>query len=119
MAVRVAYGDRDAIKDAIEEDIIPRECIIITDNAEAEMFFYDEDGNMRTIAERNRFESLTEAKIWALKYPCDGHIFTIQNGTDWLPYIVKSGGELQPIAGGGSNLDDLDISRIDGGRLKE
>lgn len=119
MGVRVAYGSRDKVKVAIEQNIIPKDSIIITDNPEAEMFFYDVDGNMRIISERNRFESLTEAKIWALKYPCAGHIFAIQNGSEWLPYIVSSEGELKPIISGGGSVDDLEINRIDGGSAKK
>lgn len=114
MGVRVAYGLRDDIDNAIKNDVIPKDCIVITeDGAEPEMFFYDIDGNLKPIEERNRFVSLSEARAWVQKYGCAGHIFSIQNGTSWVPYIVQEDGTLSTITGEATVVDNIHC--IDGG----
>lgn len=113
MATKIAYGLRENIQSAIDSGVIPSGTLIVTSNDESELLFYDNNGNLKTVEERTRFLTLTEAKAWAKQYPCAGSIFTVQNGTDWLPYIVNNDGSLSPIIGGTSTVVDFD--RIFGG----
>ena len=98
LGVRVAYGQRKNINSAIEKGTIPKGSIIITkDEADSEMLFYDPTGNLKTVAERTRFESLKEAERWVKDYPCEGFILVIHNGAEWLPYIVNDDNSLSPL----------------------
>lgn len=111
---RVAYGKKTGVQSAIDGGVIPRDTLIITKgDMDSEMLFYDADGNLFPLAERTRFETLTEAEQWAKNYPCVGFIFTVQNGSEWLPYIVQSDNTLKPFK---SEVGDItDVKRIDGG----
>ena len=115
MGVRVAYGNRDAITPAIQNGVIPSESIIVTKEHDgvSELFFYDIDGNLKAVSERTRFLSLTEAKLWAKKYDCRGHIYSVQNGSEWLLYLVQDDYSLTPVVG--SSVDLEDVEYIDGG----
>lgn len=118
MSIRVAHGQRKNMDAAIESGSIPKGSMIFTkDSKDPEFFFYDTEGNLAPISERNRFETMSEAKSWVSKYPCVGNIITIHNGTDWMPYIVQSDNTLTPIEGGNVdvNIDITDVTRIDGG----
>lgn len=114
MGVRVAYGKRSKIQSAITAGVIPEDSLIITNDAEeAELFFYDVNGDMKRISERTQFETLTEAKAWVQQYDCSGRILSIHNGEDWAPYIVCADNSLSPIAGGDGTISD--VRNIDGG----
>lgn len=122
MGVRVAYGRRKNINSAIGKGTIPKGSIIITkDEADSEMLFYDTSGNLKTIAERTRFESLNEAEQWAKNYPCVGFIFVVHNGSEWLPYIVNDDNSLSPLSNGGtgnvklSEIEQDEVLVLDGG----
>ena len=53
MGVRVAYGKRSKITDAIAAGVIPKDSLIITNDAEeSELYFYDAAGKMKRISER-------------------------------------------------------------------
>lgn len=114
MGVRVAYGPKENIDVAIQSGVIPTDSIIITnDESDSELLFYDINGNLKTVAERTRFESLAEATQWAKQYPCKGYIFTIHNGAEWQPYIVQDNNTLAPFRGEVTEVTN--IKRIDGG----
>lgn len=114
MGVRVAYGKKDKISAAIISGVIPKDSLIITsDSKESELYFYDSDGNLKSISERTRFGTLTEARAWAKTYDCVGHIFSVYNGSDWVPYIVDASGQLSPISSNGSGIANVEV--IDGG----
>lgn len=122
MGVRVAYGRRKNIIGAIEKGTIPKGSIIITkDEADSEMLFYDPSGELKTIAERTRFESLKEAEQWVRDYPCVGFILAVHNGSEWLPYIVNDDNSLSPLNSGGtgnvklSEIEQDEILVLDGG----
>lgn len=118
MGVRVAYGDRDNISSAIASGVIPSDSLIFTKEQDdiSELFFYDIDGNLKPVAERNRFLSVSEAAAWARKYDCKGHIYSVQNGAEWVLYVVQDDYKLSPVkAGDGGTLDVDDVARIDGG----
>lgn len=114
MGVRVAYGKKRKISDAIASGVIPKDSLIITsDNTESELYFYDADGKMKTISERRQFETLTEAMAWIQTYDCAGHIISVHNGSDWTPYIVSADGKLSPVNTGDISVGDVKV--IDGG----
>jgi len=118
VGVRVAYGNRDAVTPAIQAGKIPPDSMIITKDQEdiSELFFYDVDGNMKSISERSRFLSITEAVAWARKYDCRGHIYSIQNGSEWKLYVVQEDYSLKAVENtGGGDIDVESIERIDGG----
>lgn len=111
---RVAYGKKANVQSAIENGTIPPDTLIITKgDVDSEMLFYDSDGKLFPLAERTRFETLTEAEQWAKNYPCVGFIFSVQNGSEWLPYIVQSDNSLKPFKGEVGDITD--VKRIDGG----
>lgn len=113
MGVRVAYGNKDKIIPAIEAGIIPKDSIIITNDAdESEMFFYDAFGDMKMIAERNHFETMELAQEWIGKYDCAGNIISVRNGDAWTPYIVLQDHTMQPLNESGGSFD---VRIIDGG----
>lgn len=114
MGVRVAYGKKGKIPAAISSSVIPKDCLIITsDNKESELYFYDANGEIKNISERKQFETLTEAQDWIKAYNCAGHIITVHNGSDWIPYIVSTEGKLSPVSTGDVTVGDVKI--IDGG----
>lgn len=114
MGVRVAYGQKTNLQTAINNGLVPTDTIVITRGEyDSEMLFYDVDGNLVPIAERTRFETLTEAEQWAKTYPCVGFIFSVQNGSEWMPYIVQNDNSLTPFKGEIGEISD--IKRIDGG----
>lgn len=115
MGVRVAYGRKSKINDAITSGTIPKDTLIITsDGTESELYFYDTDGSLKTITERKTFETISEAQAWIRLYDCSGNIISVHNGSDYIPYIVSGDGRLIPIDTDGINIDDIKV--IDGGR---
>lgn len=114
MGVRVAYGSKQRIYSAIVSGTIPTDSLIITnDGNESELYFYDIDGNIKPIAERNRFETISAAQAWVHTYDCAGRIISVHNGSDWVPYIVSSDGALTPVNAGDVVVDSIKV--IDGG----
>nr|DAZ49989.1 MAG TPA: hypothetical protein [Caudoviricetes sp.] len=114
MGVRVAYGKRGEITDAIATGVIPKDSLIITSDAEeSELYFYDAAGKMKRISERKQFETISEAQAWVKTYDCAGHIISVHNGSDWVPYIVTGENVLTPVDSGGGKIEEVKI--IDGG----
>lgn len=114
MGVRVAYGKKDKISAAITSGVIPKDSLIITsDSKESELYFYDADGEMKSISERKQFETMTEAQAWVKTYGCAGHIISVHNGSDWVPYIVSADNKLSPVNTGEVAVGDIKV--IDGG----
>lgn len=116
MGVRVAYGKKGRISAAIASGTIPRDSLIITsDSKESELYFYDANGEMKNISERKQFETLTEAQAWVKTYDCAGHIISVHNGSDWVPYIVSADGKLSPVNAGDISVGDgKSIEIVDG-----
>lgn len=122
MGVRVAYGEKERITNAIRNGTIPKDSIIIAkdspeSSADAELFFYDQNSELTAISRRNRFVTFTEAEQWIEKYPCTGQIITVHNGTGWQAYIVSEDKKLMPIVS--DTTDVTDIKRIDGGNAAQ
>ena len=114
MGVRVAYGKKGRISAAIASGTIPKDSLIITsDNKESELYFYDTNGEMKNISERKQFETLTEAQAWVKTYDCAGHIISVHNGSDWVPYIVSADGKLSPVNTGDISVGDVKERRCE------
>lgn len=64
------------------------------------------------VSERMRFATLSEAEEWAKANSCAGFIFSVHNGSEWLPYIVQNDNSLKPFKDSESINN---IKRIDGG----
>lgn len=114
MGVKIAHGSRDNINQAIAKKLIPDDSLIITRGESNELLFYDEDCGLTKLTSKNRFESFSQAQAWVKRYDCVGEIISIQNGTEWVPYIVQEHGILSPIIVGANEF--LKINRIDGGK---
>lgn len=114
MNPRVAYAIKENIKDAIKSGKIPKGTMIITkDKYDPEFLFYDTNGNLKTVTEKTKFETLTDAQEWTKKYNCVGCIFTVHNGSKWLPYLVDSDNTLTPLTNEITDIGNVKI--IDGG----
>ena len=100
---KISYGSKDRVSNAIQSGIIPKDTMIITDDAQdPELLFYNKDGELRTVSERTKFESLSEAEQWVQMYNCTGNIFSINTGGTWALYMVQEDNLLKPCAATGS-----------------
>lgn len=91
MGIRVAYGNRSGIDDAIASGIIPMDSIIIGKygDDEAELFFYDKTANMRHIVAQTRFESADEAIEYAIAHSEVGQTVTVLTDGVYTAYTVQ------------------------------
>lgn len=119
----VAYADKNKIQNSIAQGAIPAESLIITNNEEgkAELSYYDENGNLKSIVKKTQFESEVEARLWIAKYDYSGENISVYNAKSgqWNSYIVGANGNINQIAKAedvASNVEDI-LSNlwIDGG----
>lgn len=91
MGIRVAYGNRSGINDAIASGIIPMDSIIIGKygDDEAELLFYDKTANVRHIVAQTRFDSADEAIAYAIAHSEIGQIVTVLNDGVYTAYTVQ------------------------------
>lgn len=120
---KVAYANKDKIQNSIAQGVIPAESLIVTnnDNKEAELSYYDENGNLKSIVKKTAFASQAEALLWIAKYDYSGtniSIFDAASG-DWNTYIVGSDGNLNKIAKAEDVVETLENIWIDGGSAPE
>ena len=65
MAFNVVYADKDKIQSSIEQGIIPKESLILTNGTEqSEAYYYDDNGKLKYITKKTSFNSMTEALNW-------------------------------------------------------
>ena len=89
---KVAYANKDKIQNSITQGVIPAESLIVTnnDNKEAELSYYDENGNLKSIVKKTVFESEDEMRLWAAKYDYSGELITYKNkDNNWKSGIIK------------------------------
>lgn len=119
----VAYADKNKIQNGIAQGVIPNESLIITNNDAnaAELSYYDEKGNLKTIVRKTQFESENEALLWINKYDYAGiniSIFDAKNNR-WNSYIVGTDNKMNKIINNDNVADSvteaLDGLFIDGG----
>ena len=89
---KVAYANKDKIQNSITQGVIPAESLIVTnnDNKEAELSYYDENGNLKSIVKKTVFESEDEMRLWVAKYDYSGELITYKNkDNNWKSGIIK------------------------------
>lgn len=119
----VAYADKNKIQNGIAQGVIPNESLIITNNDAnaAELSYYDEKGNLKSIVRKTQFESENEALLWINKYNYAGiniSIFDAKNNR-WNSYVVGTDNKMSKIINDDNVADSvteaLDGIFIDGG----
>ena len=89
---KVAYANKDKIQNSITQGVIPQESLIVTnnDNKDAELSYYDEKGNLKSIVKKTVFESEDEMRLWVAKYDYSGELITYKNkDNNWKSGIIK------------------------------
>lgn len=119
MSFNVVYANKDKIKNKIAQGIILPESLIITNDQpdNAEVYYYDDKGELKQLIKKTKFDSETEARIWIAKYNYAGETISIKNDNDnWNTYNVGANGELEQIPNAESITDLLNGLIIDGGK---
>lgn len=120
---KLAYVDKAKIENSIAQQVIPQESLIVTnnDNKDAELSYYDEKGNLKSIVKKTAFASQAEALLWVAKYDYSGVNISIFDATsgDWDTYIVGSDGNLNKIVKADDVVETLENVWIDGGSAPE
>ena len=115
----VAYADKNKIQNSIVQGTIPAESLIITNNEEgkAELSYYDENGNLKSIVKKTQFESEAEARLWTAKYNYAGENISVYDAKSgqWNSYIVSAGGDINKIAKAEDVESFMEDLIIDGG----
>lgn len=96
---KVAYGKRENISYAIEKEIIPPGCIILTEDSD-EIFFYDLNRRLRTYEQKYKFQSREEADEWLEDHECPGQIFSVHEADKCNLYVVNYNNQLEKIESG-------------------
>ena len=120
---KLAYVDKAKIENSIAQQVIPQESLIVTnnDNKDAELSYYDEKGNLKSIVKKTAFASKNEALLWVAKYDYSGTNISVFDATsgDWDTYIVGSDGNLNKIVKADDVVETLENVWIDGGSAPE
>ena len=120
---KLAYVDKAKIENSIAQQVIPQESLIVTnnDNKDAELSYYDEKGNLKSIVKKTAFASKNEALLWIAKYDYSGTNISVFDATsgDWDTYIVGSDGNLNKIVKADDVVETLENVWIDGGSAPE
>ena len=119
----VAYADKNKFQNGFAQGVIHYESLIITNNDAnaAELSYYDEKGNLKSIVRKTQFESENEALLWINKYNYAGiniSIFDAKNNR-WNSYVVGTDNKMNKIINDDNVADSvteaLDGIFIDGG----
>ena len=89
---KVAYVNKDKIQNSITQGVIPQESLIVTNSEakDAELSYYDENGNLKSIVKKTVFESEDEMRLWVAKYDYSGELITYKNkDNNWKSGIIK------------------------------
>lgn len=119
MSFNVVYANKDKIKNKIAQGIILPESLIITNDQpdNAEVYYYDDKGELKQLIKKTKFDSETEARIWIAKYNYAGETISIKSTSgQWNTYNVGANGELEQIPNAESITDLLNGLIIDGGK---
>ena len=119
MSFNVVYANKDKIKNKIAQGIILPESLIITNDQpdNAEVYYYDDKGELKQLIKKTKFDSETEARIWIAKYNYAGETISIKSASgNWNTYNVGANGELEQIPNAESITDLLNGLIIDGGK---
>lgn len=119
MSFNVVYANKDKIKNKIAQGIILPESLIITNDQpdNAEVYYYDDKGELKQLIKKTKFDSEIEARIWIAKYNYAGETISIKDDNgNWNTYNVGASGELEQIPNAESITDLLNGLIIDGGK---
>ena len=120
---KLAYVDKAKIENSIAQQVIPEESLIVTNSEakNAELSYYDEKGNLKSIVKKTAFASKNEALLWIAKYDYSGTNISVFDATsgDWDTYIVGSDGNLNKIVKADDVVETLENVWIDGGSAPE
>ena len=88
---------------------------------EGKTYYYDENGNLKSIVKKTAFASKNEALLWIAKYDYSGTNISVFDATsgDWDTYIVGSDGNLNKIVKADDVVETLENVWIDGGSAPE
>lgn len=119
---KLAYVDRAKIENSIAQQVIPEESLIVTNSEanNAELSYYDEKGNLKSIVKKTQFESFAEAQYWIAKYGnYEGETISVLENGKWNTYTVNKDGEMNQIVYQQDMVSLLDDLIIDGGGAPE
>lgn len=119
---KLAYVDKAKIENSIAQQVIPEESLIVTNSEanNAELSYYDEKGNLKSIVKKTRFESFAEAQYWIAKYGnYEGETISLLENGKWNTYTVNKDGEMNQIVYQQDMVSLLDDLIIDGGSAPE
>lgn len=119
---KLAYVDKAKIENSIAQQVIPEESLIVTNSEanNAELSYYDEKGNLKSIVKKTQFESFAEAQYWIAKYGnYEGETISILENGKWNTYTVNKDGEMNQIVYQQDMVSLLDDLIIDGGGAPE
>lgn len=119
---KLAYVDKAKIENSIAQQVIPEESLIVTnsDTKDAELSYYDEKGNLKSIVKKTQFESFAEAQYWIAKYGnYEGETISVLENGKWNTYTVNKDGDMSQIVYQQDMVSLLDNLIIDGGGAPE
>lgn len=119
---KLAYVDKAKIENSIAQQVIPEESLIVTNSEanNAELSYYDEKGNLKSIVKKTQFESFAEAQYWIAKYGnYEGETISLLENGKWNTYTVNKDGEMNQIVYQQDMVSLLDDLTIDGGSAPE
>ena len=119
---KVAYANKDKIQNSITQGVIPAESLIVTnnDNKEAELSYYDENGNLKSIVKKTVFESEDEMRLWVAKYDYSGELITYKNkDNNWKSGIIKENSVVSDLPVNEDAILSTDELCLNGGGVPE
>lgn len=119
---KLAYVDKAKIENSIAQQVLPEESLIVTNSEanNAELSYYDEKGNLKSIVKKTQFESFAEAQYWIAKYGnYEGETISLLENGKWNTYTVNKDGEMNQIVYQQDMVSLLDDLIIDGGSAPE
>ena len=119
---KLAYVDKAKIENSIAQQVIPEESLIVTNSGanNAELSYYDEKGNLKSIVKKTQFESFAETQYWIAKYGnYEGETISVLENGKWNTYTVNKDGEMNQIVYQQDMVSLLDDLIIDGGGAPE
>lgn len=119
---KLAYVDKAKIENSIAQQVIPQESLIVTNSEakDAELSYYDEKGNLKSIVKKTQFDSLAEAQYWIAKYGnYEGETISVLENGKWNTYTVNKDGDMSQIVYQQDMVSLLDDLTIDGGGAPE
>lgn len=110
MAFNVVYSDKDSIESAIADNTIPKESLILTndDATQAESYYYDDEGKLKFITKKTKFDSMPEARYWVARYDYRGILISVFQNNKWTPYIIGPQQTFTPVVSEKVSYDEID-----------